>query len=230
MIFDIKNYILSLDSECAFSCPLFCEKLKIFTPHIELVFTLCDNYELNSYTKYHTIHILQGLSSIKDDPHIVYIALMISSKVYEKNPLTLAQIQKQTNVSKDIVTQLEARCMSLLSNEILEITLFEWVIAFIELRFSEINSRIKADIKQTCCYMIDFIYEENKMITDIPVGVLAVAIITSSINILTLTLGEFSFINTFAKALGVDPNIIMDVSQEILKYTLGPTFYFEYNF
>ncbi|OMJ82603.1 hypothetical protein SteCoe_16649 [Stentor coeruleus] len=230
MIFDIKNYILSLDSECEFSCPLYCEKPRILTQHIELLFNLCDNYELNSYTKYHTIHILQGLNSIKDDPHIVYIALMISSKVYEKIPLTLTQIQKHTNVSKDIVTQLEAQCMNLLSNEILEVTLFEWVIAFIELRFHEINPKIKADIKKTCCYIIDFIYEENKMITYIPVGVLAVAIITSSINILTLTIGEFSFIAMFAKALGVESDIIMNVSQEILKYTLGPKFYSDYNF
>ena len=96
--------------------------------------------------------------------------------------------------------------------------------AFIELCFRHFSKSQKQEIIETSCYFIDFLYKDNDLICKVPIGVLAASVLNCTIIVLTLYVGDFWCIDVLAKCLHENTEFICNVSENILKISLGEDF------
>ena len=126
--------------------------------------------------------------------------------------------------------QLENSILVSLDYKILEHTLYDWVSSYLEIAKTKIQNRFRSEIRKVACLFIDFVYEEKKIVSNEPIGVVAIAIIQCALVVLTKFTGVFDFVNLLALAIHQDVQIILNLSQVILKYSLGEEFYYSFNF
>lgn len=228
MSIDIREYLSSLDAMCPSYKPLFSSPSELPSPLISELFSLCSKFSLNPYTKYHSFHILQSLYSSTNSLYL-YVSLLVSSKMYDKESLTISQIQSYCKISKHQINQLEAEVLTSPKSSLFEATLFEWFLAFVELCSFQINVSLKPEICRVACFFIDFLYEERNVLAAVPVGVVAAAVLKCTIEILTLSTQDYFCIQLLAQALHHDIESIEAVSKYVLKYAIGEDFYIQCN-
>ena len=230
MSVNIHEYILALDSSCPGCDPLFTRKCQVPSSTLETLFSKVSSLKLNENTKYLSYHIFSRLYSPGSPTALLYVCLFISSKVYEIEPLTYSQLQNSVKLSKAEFRALEKQSLAHLDYKVLEFTLFEWVSGLIELSLVQAPASARKEIRNVAVLLCDFVYEEKNMLCEIPVGLIATALINCSLIILTKFTGEFLPIQLLAKALHLEMEVIHISSLFILNLSLGAEFCSKFRF
>eukprot|EP01022_Parablepharisma_sp_SALTPOND_P031788 TRINITY_DN816_c0_g1_i1.p1 TRINITY_DN816_c0_g1~~TRINITY_DN816_c0_g1_i1.p1 ORF type:complete len:272 (-),score=22.34 TRINITY_DN816_c0_g1_i1:145-960(-) len=204
---------------------------------IRYLFTIAKNNRSIPYTRYNALHLLQKCLNQTKDTDIQLTGLtclLISSKFYDKNPVSIELLFKksQGHYSTPQFIEKEREVLNLIDYNVHNPQfLYEKIVLYFHILTPLIPPTKLDGYYKICVDLCDLLHEcpFRKFLKKYPVGLLAAATLQAGLMVATRSEGKFPATARLSALIGFHEGEIRALAKRIIKYALGKEMYEKYD-